>query len=134
MQPMQPSQSQNSLDTRTDMEVNGIRYTYFSLPKASQSLKADLSRLPYSLKVLLENLLRHEDGKTVSVDDIKAFKTWLDNKQNPREIAYLRQFPRCAAGNGYMPSGEPRISGAGRLDEQAWQPHDGVSRYTGGHR
>lgn len=85
---MQQSQTQNTFETRTDMEVNGIRYTYFSLPKLNKSIDADLSRLPYSLKVLLENLLRHEDGHTVSTDDILAFKKWLHDKQNAREIAY----------------------------------------------
>ena len=48
----------------------------------------DLRRLPFSLKVLLENLLRHEDGRTVTVDDIKALADWLKDRSSDREIAF----------------------------------------------
>src|SRR4051794_41647228 len=48
----------------------------------------DISRLPFSLKVLLENLVRLENGRTVSVDDIKAVGAWLQNKSSDREIAF----------------------------------------------
>lgn len=80
--------SQNSLNAESNIEAAGKSYCYYSLPKASETLGEDLSRLPYSIKVLLENLLRHEDGKSVTLDDIKAFVTWLKDKKNPQEIAY----------------------------------------------
>jgi len=55
----------NSLGTRTDLQVGPKRYAYYSLEKAAAQL-GDISRLPFSMKVLLENLLRFEDGKTVT--------------------------------------------------------------------
>ena len=79
---------QNSLNAQSTLDVAGKSYTYFSIPEASKALGEDLSRLPYSIKVLLENLLRHEDGSSVTLDDIKAFVTWLKDKKNPQEIAY----------------------------------------------
>ncbi len=85
---MQPSLSQNSLESRTDMEINGIRYAYYDIQKAAKALNTDFTRLPFSLKILVENLLRHEDGKTVTVEDIAAFKTWMEQTKNPREIAF----------------------------------------------
>jgi aconitate hydratase len=81
------SMSLNSLKTKDTLNINGQQYDYFSLKKAEAEL-GDLSKLPYSLKVLLENLLRFEDGKTVSTDDIKAFSLWLKEKKSTREIAY----------------------------------------------
>ena len=58
------------------------------LADAGKALGCDFSRLPFSLKVLLENLLRHEDGQSVTTDDIKAFADWIKNKSCDREIAY----------------------------------------------
>jgi len=78
---------QDTLKTRKTLSVKGTEYDYFSL-KAAEKRLGDLSRLPYSLKVLLENLLRFEDGQTVTVDDIDSIKVWLKEKKNPREIAY----------------------------------------------
>ena len=63
---------QDSLNLRRSLEVGGQSYDYFSLPAVQEAGLGDLSRLPFSLKVLLENLLRHEDGRTVTVDDIRA--------------------------------------------------------------
>ena len=77
----------DTLGTRKTLNVGGQDYDYFSL-KAAEAELGDLSQLPYSLKVLLENLLRFEDGKTVSVDDVKAVGEWLKDRKNPREIAY----------------------------------------------
>ena len=63
---------QDSLKTRSTLEAGGKRYAYYSLEKASHVL-GDVSRLPFSMKVLLENLLRFEDaGFTVSVGDVQA--------------------------------------------------------------
>mgnify|MGYP006966891340 CR=1 FL=1 len=63
---------QDSLNTRRSLDVGGRSYDYFSLEAATRAGLGDISRLPYSLKVLLENLLRYEDGGSVTVDDIKA--------------------------------------------------------------
>jgi len=75
----------DSLKTRRTLAAGGRNYDYFSLDAAGLG---DISRLPCSLKVLLENLLRHEDGGTVTVEDIKAVGAWLENRRSDREIAY----------------------------------------------
>ena len=81
--------SLDSFKARKTLTVNGKDYTYYSLDAAAQNGLGDVSRLPASLKVLLENMLRHEDGTTVTKDDITAFKTWLDNGGRvTQEIAY----------------------------------------------
>lgn len=77
----------DTLQTRKSLSVKGREYDYFSLKSVEDKL-GDLSRLPFSLKVLLENLLRNEDGRSVTVPDIEAFKDWLDNKSSKQEIAY----------------------------------------------
>ncbi len=79
---------QDTLKTRRTLGVDGRSFDYFSLDAASRAGLGDLSRLPFSLKVLLENLLRHEDGRTVTVDDVKAVAAWLDDQSSDREIAY----------------------------------------------
>ena len=68
----------NSFKARKALKVGSRSYTYFSL-KAVEKEVGDLSRLPFSLRVLLENLLRHEDGTTVKKTDIAAFADWLKN-------------------------------------------------------
>ena len=78
---------QDTLKTRKTIKAGGKEYDYFSLPDAAKTV-GDLSRLPFSLKVLLENLLRFEDGQSVTVDDIKAMGQWLKDKKSDREIAY----------------------------------------------
>jgi aconitate hydratase len=81
----------NSLDTlktRRTLTVGDQTYDYFSLTAAEQTGLTGLHHLPNSLKILLENLLRHEDGITVTGDDIKAVHTWLKTKTSVREIAY----------------------------------------------
>jgi aconitate hydratase len=78
----------DTLNTRRTLTVNGIDYDYFSLPMAEQAGLAGLSKLPFSLKILLENLLRNEDGMSVTLDDIKAIPLWLQKKSSDREIAY----------------------------------------------
>ncbi len=77
----------DTLKTRKTLSVDGKDYDYFSLKTAEAEL-GDVSKLPYSLKVLLENLLRFEDGKSVKVEDVKAIGEWLKDRKNPREIAY----------------------------------------------
>ncbi|OYD86402.1 aconitate hydratase AcnA [Azospirillum brasilense] len=79
---------QDSLKTRRSLSAGGKSYDYFSIKAAEDAGLGDLSRLPYSMKVLLENLLRFEDGRTVSTDDVKAVAQWLQDKRSDREIAY----------------------------------------------
>ncbi|HEY0213454.1 MAG TPA: aconitate hydratase AcnA [Paenirhodobacter sp.] len=76
--------------TRRKLSIGGKSYSYFSIPAAQKAGLGDFSKLPASLKVVLENLLRFEDGGfSVSVDDIKAFGEWAkQGGKNPREIAY----------------------------------------------
>ena len=79
---------QDSLHTRDTLEVGGKTIHYYSLAKAAAQI-GDVSRLPFSMKVLLENLLRFEDGVTVTVDDIKAMVQRLaDKTSGEREIQY----------------------------------------------
>jgi len=78
---------QDSLHTRSTLEVDGKTYAYYSLKKAGAAL-GDVSRLPFSMKVLLENLLRFEDGKTVTRDDLQAIADWLKERRINREIQY----------------------------------------------
>jgi aconitate hydratase len=70
------------------MTIGGKSYAYFSLAAAEKNGLKGLSRLPFSLKVLLENLLRWEDGQTVKADDIRAVVGWLAKKSSDREIAF----------------------------------------------
>jgi len=78
---------QDSLQTRTTLEAGGKTYAYYSLKKAGEAL-GDVSRLPFSMKVLLENLLRFEDGETVTRDDLQAMADWLKERRINREIQY----------------------------------------------
>ncbi len=78
---------QDTLGTRKTLEVNGQSYDYFSLKAAAEKI-GDISKLPFSLKVLLENLLRYEDGRSVTTDDVQAIADWLGKKSSDKEIAY----------------------------------------------
>ena len=80
--------SLDSLKSKTTLSAGGKTYTAYSIPAAAKALGVDFARLPYSLKILLENLLRNEDGGTVTREDIEAFATWLKNRNEPRDIAY----------------------------------------------
>jgi aconitate hydratase len=68
----------NSFKARKTLKIGGKAYTYFSLAAVEKAV-GDLSRLPFSMKVLMENLVRHEDGATVKKDDIAAFAGWVKN-------------------------------------------------------
>jgi aconitate hydratase len=70
------------------LNIDGKTFDYFSLDAAAKAGLGDISSLPASLKVLLENLLRCEDGRTVTVDDIKAIAAWLTRRTSDREIAF----------------------------------------------
>src|SRR5512135_3526298 len=80
----------DSLKTRRTLKVDGKNYDYFSLEAAAHAAGlGDIARLPFSMKVLLENLVRLENGRTVTVDDIKSLAEWLKAKTSEREIAFL---------------------------------------------
>ncbi|MGP9824942.1 aconitate hydratase AcnA [Ectopseudomonas khazarica] len=79
--------SLDSLNCRRELKIGDTTYHYFSLPEAARRL-GDIQRLPKSLKVLLENLLRNEDGQTVSAEDLQAMVDWLDQRASDREIQY----------------------------------------------
>ena len=80
---------QDTSKTRKTLKIGDASIAYYSIPAATDAGLGDFSNLPAALKVVLENMLRFEDGKTVSVDDIKAFAEWGANGgKNPREIAY----------------------------------------------
>jgi aconitate hydratase len=70
------------------LQVAGKTYAYYSLPIAEKNGLKGISRLPFSMKVLLENLLRFEDGRTVKKEDIQAVAAWLKNKTSSHEIAF----------------------------------------------
>ncbi len=81
--------SLDSFNCRSTLTVNGVDYVYYSLPKAEANGLAGVSKLPYSMKVLLENLLRNEDGRSVTKKDIENVAAWLNDKGTAEnEIAY----------------------------------------------
>jgi aconitate hydratase len=83
------SASLDSFKCRKTLTVGAKTYTYFSLPDAERSGLAGISRLPYAMKVLLENLLRHEDGRSVTKADIQAVSAWLqDRGKAEKEIGF----------------------------------------------
>ena len=75
-------------NSRRQLKVAGKTYDYFSLAALAETGLGDIARLPFSLKVLLENLLRHEDGRTVSSDDVANLAEWAKTGSSDREIAY----------------------------------------------
>ncbi|MFQ5562953.1 MAG: aconitate hydratase AcnA [Parvularculaceae bacterium] len=77
----------DTLETKKTLHAGGETYSIYSL-KAAEAQIGAVSRLPFSLKVLLENLLRFEDGRSVTADDVKAFADWLEDGRVDREIAY----------------------------------------------
>ena len=77
----------DSFKVRSTLEVGGKRYAYWSLPKLGE--RFDIKRLPYSMRILLENLLRHEDGVTVTAREIEAVCRWEPTKEPDTEIAFM---------------------------------------------
>ena len=100
------------------LKVGSKTYAYYSLPVAEKNGLKGISRLPFSLKVLLENLLRNEDGTTVTKEDIQAFAHWLKTKTSDREIAIP---PGARADAGFH-----RRAGGGRSRRDARR--DGAPR------
>jgi len=80
--------NRDSFGARRTLDVQGRAYDYWSLPAAAAAGLAGVERLPVSLRILLENLLRSEDGRTVTADDLRAFPAWLEQKRSEREIAF----------------------------------------------
>jgi len=78
----------DSFKTRRTLKVGNKSYDYYSLKAAEAAGVGDVQNLPFSLKVLMENLLRNEDGFTVFPDDIKAMGQWTKEKKSHREINY----------------------------------------------
>ncbi|NRA64950.1 MAG: aconitate hydratase AcnA [Pseudobacteriovorax sp.] len=78
----------DSFSCKSLLTVDAKEYQYFSLPKATEGDIGDISKLPLSLKVLLENIIRHEDGSVVTKDDVVAFGDWLKDRKSSHEIAY----------------------------------------------
>src|SRR5262245_58542400 len=83
-----PVPSRDSFKCRKTLKVGSKSYVYFSLPTAEKNGLKGISRLPNSMKILLENLLRYEDGRTVTAEDIKAVVSWLKTRTSDREIAF----------------------------------------------
>jgi aconitate hydratase len=77
----------DTLGARRTLDVNGKSYDYYALDAAAEKY-GDISRLPFSMKVLLENMLRFEDGKTVTPADIQAIVDWQEERRSDREIQY----------------------------------------------
>lgn len=80
--------SLDSFNSARTLEVHNRSYRIYSIAALEQDVMGDVSRLPFSLKILLENMLRHEDGRTVTIDDIKAFGQWPETRSSTREIAF----------------------------------------------
>ncbi|MEQ8406591.1 MAG: aconitate hydratase AcnA [Oceanicaulis sp.] len=80
--------SLDSFKCRRDMTAGGKTYAYFDLKEAEKNGLEGVSKLPYTLKVLLENLLRFEDGRTVTKEDIEAIAAWTKSGKSSHEIAY----------------------------------------------
>src|SRR5688572_18737476 len=78
---------QDSLKTGRQLTVDGKTYNYFSLPEAAKQI-GDVSRLPFSLKVLLENVLRFENGRSYTVDDARAIAAWVEKAHSEREVPF----------------------------------------------
>ncbi len=79
---------QNSFNCLKEISVNGKNYSFYSLKEAEKNGLEGINKLPKSIKVLLENLLRYEDNVTVNKEQILAIKEWLNSKKSKTEIAY----------------------------------------------
>lgn len=81
--------SRNSFHSAATLQLDQRSYQYHSIPQAIQAIgNPDMERLPFSLKILLENLLRHEDGRVVCKEDVLAFSDWTKEARNTHDIAY----------------------------------------------
>ena len=78
----------DSFGSRSQIAAGGTSYDYFRIPALTDAGIGHVGQLPYSLKILLENLLRHEDGRAVDEDDVRALAAWVPNSGADREIAF----------------------------------------------
>jgi aconitate hydratase len=92
--------SLDSFKCRKTLKVGSKTYVYYSLPAAEKNGLKGISKLPYSMKVLLENLLRNEDGRTVTKEDIQAVAAWLKTKSSEREILEALSLGRASIVQG----------------------------------
>ena len=128
--------SLDSFKCAKTLTVGAKTYVYYSLPEAEKHGLRGISRLPFSMKVLLENLLRHEDGRTVTKEDIQGVAQWLKTKTSDREIAFrparvlMQDFTgvpavvdlaamRDAMKHARRRSGEDQSAGAGRSRDRS---------------
>ena len=81
--------TKNSYNSLSDIKINDKKYKFFSLSKAEDNGLRGISKLPKSLKVLLENMLRKEDGKNIKKDTIKTFASWIETAQGSEEISFF---------------------------------------------
>jgi len=89
--------SRDSFKCRKTLDVDGKSYTYFSLPDAEANGLNGVTKLPFAMKVLLENLLRNEDGRSVTKDDIIAVAAFAEHKgKTAQEIGYRSIWRQCA--------------------------------------
>jgi aconitate hydratase len=82
------NRSQDSFKVLSELKVGSKKYKFFSIKKAAQKLGVDLTKLPISLKILFENILRHEDGVEITQETIKSFVKWLDKNSSNDEISF----------------------------------------------
>ena len=80
--------NKNSFNALKSILIDGVNYKYYSIKEAEKNGLIGISKLPKSIKILLENLLRYEDDTTVNKKQIEAIKDWLINKKSSTEIAY----------------------------------------------
>ena len=97
----------DSFAARSELDVGGTRYEIFRLDALQE--RFDVARLPYTLRILLENVLRHEDGQTITTDDVEAVARWVASDDPSREISFtparvLLQATRCATSAATRPA------------------------------
>ncbi|MEO6044458.1 MAG: aconitase family protein, partial [Tepidiformaceae bacterium] len=78
----------DSFGSRSQIAAGGTSYDYFRIPALTEAGIGHVGQLPFSLKILLENLLRNEDGRAVDEDDVRALAAWVPNSGADREIAF----------------------------------------------
>ena len=95
--------SLDSFDLRATLSIGSEQFDYFSLPALESKLGMAIARLPYSLKILLENLIRREDGAFVKAADIRALASWTPEAAT-KEISFMP----ARARTGFPPTRSPR--------------------------
>src|SRR5262245_9423078 len=83
------TQRLNSFGARGQLSVGGTRVDYYGLATLAKAKLADVERLPFSIRILLENLLRHEDGRLVKEEDVRQLAAWNAASPAVREVPYM---------------------------------------------